>query len=87
MTNEVYKTGIYQHYKGDYYEVIGVARDTETLEETVVYRALYGEGHLWVRAKEMFFEEILVGQNRIPRFKFISKQDAKSFLENQSNAV
>ena len=41
--------GKYRHYKGNLYEVVGVARHSETLEEMVVYRALYGEGGLWVR--------------------------------------
>ena len=47
--------GRYRHFKGNEYEVIDVATHTETLEEFVVYRALYGERKLWVRPKEMFF--------------------------------
>ena len=50
------KKGIYRHYKGGRYEVIGVARHSETLEEMVVYRALYGEGGLWVRPASMWNE-------------------------------
>jgi hypothetical protein len=57
------KLGIYQHYKGKNYEVIGLAHHSETLEELVVYRALYdspefGEKAIWVRPAEMFVEEI-----------------------------
>lgn len=48
------KEGLYRHYKGTYYEVIGVAKHSETLEEVVVYRPLYGERGLWVRPLEMF---------------------------------
>lgn len=65
--------GKYQHYKGNYYEVIGVARHSETMEQLVVYRALYGEGGLWVRPKEMFFEDVMVQGKLVPRFRYISK--------------
>ena len=63
--------GKYQHYKGKFYEVIGVARNSETLEEMVVYRALYGDNELWVRPKKMFLENVEVGGKNIPRFKHI----------------
>lgn len=63
--------GKYKHYKGNMYEVIGVARHSETLEETVVYRALYGENGLWVRPLKMFLEEVEVEGRKVPRFEFI----------------
>ena len=50
--------GIYKHFKGDYYLVEDVAKDSETKEEMVVYRRLYGDGGLWVRPKEMFLSEV-----------------------------
>ncbi len=50
--------GIYKHFKGDYYLVEGIANDSETKEEMVVYRRLYGDGSLWVRPKEMFLSEV-----------------------------
>lgn len=50
--------GKYRHFKGGLYEVIGVARHSETLEEMVVYRALYGEGGLWVRPATMWNETV-----------------------------
>ena len=60
--------GIYRHYKGQDYQVIGVGHHTETLEEMVVYRALYGEHQLWVRPKSMFAGMVdFEGQN-IKRF-------------------
>ena len=52
------KPGIYRHFKGNRYEVIGIAKHSETLEEMVVYRALYGEGGLWVRPASMWNETI-----------------------------
>lgn len=52
------KKGIYRHFKGNEYEVIDVAQDSETLKEFVVYRALYGEKKLWIRPLEMFLEEV-----------------------------
>lgn len=62
------KLGKYRHYKGKEYEVIGVAKHSETLEELVVYRALYNEGQIWVRPLKMFLEEIEVDGKKIPRF-------------------
>lgn len=61
-------TGRYRHYKGGEYEVVGVARHSETLEPLVVYRPLYNASGLWVRPHGMFFEEVEIdGVNR-PRF-------------------
>ena len=65
------KLGEYEHYKGDHYEVLGVARHSETLEYLVVYRALYGEHALWVRPYDMFIENVEVNGKTVPRFKFI----------------
>jgi len=53
------KLGKYQHYKGKFYEVIGLAKHSETMEELVVYRALYGENSLWVRPKKCFLKRLL----------------------------
>ena len=63
--------GKYKHYKGNEYEVIGVAQNSETLEKLVVYRALYGQNDLWVRPLEMFLEKVEVNGKKIPRFEFI----------------
>ena len=70
------KRGKYQHYKGKFYEVIGVARHSETLKEFVVYRALYdskefGKNALWVRPKKMFLESVIVDGKEVPRFKYV----------------
>ena len=65
------RTGRYRHYKGNDYEVIGVARHSETEEELVVYRKLYGDGSLWVRPLAMFTEKVLVDGRQIPRFTWV----------------
>jgi hypothetical protein len=68
------KAGRYRHYKGREYEVLGCARHSETEEELVVYRALYGDYGLWVRPKAMFLDEVSVDGIRLPRFQFIGNQ-------------
>ncbi len=63
--------GRYRHYKGKDYIVLGVARNSETEEEFVVYRQDYGDRGLWVRPKGMFEENVRVGDQEVPRFLFI----------------
>lgn len=65
------KLGKYRHFKGNMYEVIGIAKNSETLEETVVYRALYGDGELWVRPASMWNEIVLRDGKEYKRFEFI----------------
>lgn len=77
------KKGIYKHYKGKYYEVLGVAKHTERIEELVVYRALYGEFELWVRPLEMFLEEVEVEGVKRARFEFISEESGEAFLKEK----
>lgn len=64
-------TGRYRHYKGKDYEVIGIARHSETGDELVVYRTLYGDGSLWVRPLAMFVEGVTVDGRTVPRFAYI----------------
>ncbi|MGB5707912.1 MAG: DUF1653 domain-containing protein [Arenicellales bacterium] len=64
------KSGRYRHYKGNYYDVIGVARHSETDELLVVYRPQYGEKGLWVRPLEMFTESVELGDSVVPRFDY-----------------
>ena len=64
--------GKYRHYKGGLYEVVGIARHSETQEKLVVYRPLYGEGGLWVRPLPMFLETVLVNGVTTPRFQRIA---------------
>lgn len=61
--------GLYEHFKKKRYKVLGVARHSETLEEMVVYQALYGEGGIWVRPVAMFLENVSVEGELLPRFK------------------
>jgi hypothetical protein len=63
--------GRYRHYKGKDYEVIGVARHSETDERVVVYRPLYNDSGLWVRPLAMFVEEVEVNGERVPRFALV----------------
>ncbi len=65
--------GRYRHYKGREYEVLGVARHSETEEEFVVYRALYGERGLWVRPRSLFEETLVVDGDIVPRFRCIEQ--------------
>jgi len=70
------KPGIYQHFKGKKYKVHGLVKHSETLEDLVLYEALYENalGKMWVRPKEMFLEEVEVEGKKVPRFMFISEE-------------
>jgi hypothetical protein len=68
-------TGLYRHYKGGLYEVIGTARHSESLEPMTVYRALYGAHGLWVRPAAMFAETIEVDGVVRPRFEKVQSAD------------
>lgn len=61
----------YRHFKGNVYKLVGIAKDSETLEEMVVYQAMYGDGQMWVRPKEMFFGDVERDGKRMPRFQEI----------------
>ena len=67
------KPGKYRHFKGNFYEVIGVARHSETMEEMVVYRALYGEHDLWVRPAAMWTETVERDSYHGPRFQYVGE--------------
>lgn len=74
--------GVYKHFKGDYYLVEDVAKDSETKQEMVVYRRLYKDGGLWVRSKNMFLSE--VDHNKYPNVKQkyrFELQDIKSVAD------
>lgn len=69
------KTGKYRHFKGNYYELIGIAKHSETLEPMVVYRALYGEGGLWVRPASMWTEIVHKENYHGPRFQYVDDEE------------
>lgn len=77
---EKVKIGKYKHFKGKYYEVIGIARNSENHEEEfVVYKALYesdefGKGELWIRPKNMFFEKVIYNGKEVSRFEFVEDE-------------
>jgi hypothetical protein len=84
-------TGIYRHYKGQHYRVLGTARHSETMEPLVVYQALYGEFGLWVRPAAMFSETIERDGQPMARFALESAEvvpgsdvpfDPRPFLES-----
>jgi hypothetical protein len=72
---DVIRPGRYRHFKGNEYEVIAVAKDSETGHEMVVYRALYGERGLWVRPLSMFNEVIERDGVKVRRFEYVGAQD------------
>ena len=68
---ESIKAGLWRHFKGNEYEVLYLARHSETLEELVVYRALYGEGGVWVRPASMWNEVVERDGQRFVRFTYL----------------
>ena len=70
--NEI-KLGKYRHFKGNEYEVLGVAQHSETLEPMVVYKSLYGDGGLWVRPAAMWDETVTRDGKTFKRFEYIEK--------------
>ena len=69
------QTGIYEHYKGNRYKVIDIARHSETEELLVLYRLMYGDESLWVRPFAMFFEKVELDGFLRPRFTYVGNED------------
>ncbi len=65
--------GRYRHYKGNFYQVIGIARHSETEEQLVVYRKLYDDHSLWVRPLGMFQEKVIVDGRPVARFAWMGE--------------
>lgn len=78
--NKIIQNGIYQHFKGNKYQVIGQAHHTETLEEMVIYQSLDAKKELWVRPLKMFQEKVKVNDHLVPRFKFLSTKSSNSAI-------
>jgi len=68
--------GVYRHYKGNEYEVVGFAKHSETLEDMVVYKALYGEGGTWVRPVSMWENPITMNGKTVKRFEYVGERDS-----------
>jgi hypothetical protein len=62
---------LYEHYKGHHYKIFAIARHSESLEELVIYQALYGNNEVWVRPLDLFLEEVIINERSQPRFKLI----------------
>lgn len=69
------KKGRYRHFKGNEYEVAGIASHSETLEKMVIYRALYGEGGLWVRPASMWNDIVEYNGVKVRRFTYLDGED------------
>ena len=74
------KTGIYRHFKGNKYKVLYTAKHSETLEEMVVYQALYGERGIWVRPADMFLQTVERDGQVFTRFEKISDDEEQAFF-------
>lgn len=77
------RKGLYRHFKGNLYEVVGIVRHSETVEEMVLYKALYeskefGKNALWVRPLPMFEEMVIHKGEKIPRFTYLGPKDGKT---------
>ena len=75
------------HFKGGLYKMLGIACDSETLEQVVVYQALYGSNKIWVRPLNMFFEKVTLNGIEIERFKEITKDEMTCLLQNQKENI
>ena len=71
MNKTDFVPGIYRHYKGNLYELLYIAHHSETLEDMVVYRALYGEHEIWVRPASMWNETVIINGEAVCRFALV----------------
>ena len=75
----------FKHFKGGLYKFIAIAKDSETLENMVIYQALYGENGLWVRSEKMFFERIIRDGAEINRFTELTEGEIQKILPELKN--
>lgn len=75
------------HFKGGLYKMLGIAYHSETLEEMIIYQALYGEQKIWVRPKKLFFEKISFNGIQINRFKEVTKIEMLCLLAEKKNSI
>jgi hypothetical protein len=79
------RRGVYRHYKNQRYSVIDCATHTETGEELVIYRALYGEHRLWARPKQMFLGSVTIDGRAVPRFEYLGDTEKESASDEDSS--
>lgn len=83
QTHHTLESGVYRHYKGNYYAVICVAEHTETTEKMVIYQSLYDDFSLWSRPLEMFKSDVVHNGISQPRFiKVASQEEANNFINH-----
>jgi len=80
MTDKLIPLGVYRHYKGNEYEVIGFSKHSETLEDMVIYKALYSGGGTWVRPLSMWDNLIETDGKTVKRFEYIGSSDNNNEL-------
>lgn len=81
------KARYFVHFKGGLYKLIGFAHHSETLEDLVVYQALYGTHEIWVRPKDLFFSKIVSQGIEIERFKEITEEEMVCLLQKQKENI
>jgi len=81
------RLGLYRHYKGNEYEVIGFSKHSETLEDMVIYKALYGNGGTWVRPLSMWDNPIEADGNTVKRFEYIGSSNNNTELAEAHRAL
>ena len=81
------KTQYFVHFKGGLYKLIGFARHSETLEDFVVYQALYGAHEIWVRPRNLFFSKVISQGIEIERFKEITEEEMVCLLQKQKENI
>jgi len=79
--------GVYRHYKGNQYEVIGFAKHSETLEDMVIYKALYDDGGTWVRPLSMWDNPIDIDGRTVKRFEYVGENDRQDELTEAHRAL
>lgn len=75
------------HFKGGLYKLIGIGRHSETLEEMVIYQAMYGVHDFWVRPKSLFFSKVVIDGKEINRFKEITKEEMLCRLQKKNEDI
>ena len=87
MADNLIPLGIYRHYKGNEYEVIGFSKHSETLEDMVIYKALYGDGGTWVRPLSMWGNPIETDGKTVKRFEYIGSSEKRSELTDAHRSL